>query len=99
MFVPHVIADMHDQSASRISGLTKAVVSAMVVRALRIVVLKSAGDFTRDDDLNAEKIQRVKCFMFTRCGIAIFDHRRDLSGSKISGVQLAEVTACFALRT
>jgi hypothetical protein len=34
-------------------------------------VLKSAGNFTRAEchDLNAEKIQRVKCFMFTRCGI------------------------------
>jgi hypothetical protein len=41
------------------------------VRALRITVLKSAGNFTRDEchDLSAEKIQRVKCFMFTRCGI------------------------------
>src|SRR5258707_2008916 len=56
---------MHDQSASRISGRTRAAVSAMCVRALRITVLKSAGDFTRDEchDLNAEKIQRVKCFM------------------------------------
>jgi hypothetical protein len=37
----------------------------MCVRALRITVLKSAGNFTRDEghDLNAEKIQRVKCFM------------------------------------
>jgi hypothetical protein len=43
----------------------------MSVRALRITGLKSAGNFTRDEchDLNAEKIQRVKCFMFTRCGI------------------------------
>ena len=43
-------------------------VSAMSVRALRITVLKSAGNFTRDEchDLNAENIQRVKCFMFTR---------------------------------
>ena len=56
---------MHDQSASRISGRTRAAVSAMCVRALRITVLKSAGNFTRDEchDLNAEKIQRVKCFM------------------------------------
>jgi hypothetical protein len=61
---------MHDQTASRISGRTRAAVSAMGVRALRISVLKSAGNFTRDEchDLNAEKIQRVKCFMFTRCG-------------------------------
>ena len=31
----------------------------MCVRALRIMVLKSAGNFTRDEypDLNAEKIQ------------------------------------------
>ena len=57
---------MHDQSASRMSGRTRAAVSAMCVRALRITVLKSAGNFTRDEchDLNAEKIQRVKCFMF-----------------------------------
>src|SRR5216684_2989852 len=55
---------MHDQSASRTSGRTRAAVSAMCVRALRITVLKSAGNFTRDEchDLNAEKIQRVKCF-------------------------------------
>ncbi len=83
---------MHDQSASRISGRTRAAVSAMCVRALRITVLKSAGNFTRDEchDLNAEKIQRVKCFMFTRCGIccvlAIFERRRGRLGSKISGM-------------
>jgi hypothetical protein len=43
----------------------------MCVRALRITVLKSAGNFTRDEchDLNAEKIQRVKCFMLMRYGI------------------------------
>ena len=43
----------------------------MCVRALRITVLKSAGNFTRDEcrDLNAEKLQRVKCFMLTRYGI------------------------------
>ena len=59
---------MHDQAASRISGRTRAAVSAMCVRAVRITVLKSAGNFTRDEchDLNAEKIQPVKCFMFTR---------------------------------
>lgn len=95
---------MHDQSASRISGRTRAAVSAMCVRALRITVLKSAGNFTRDEchDLNAEKIQRVKCFMFTRCGIccvpAIFERRRGRLGSKISGYgQLAEVAVYFAM--
>src|SRR6266480_5259323 len=95
---------MHDQSASRISGQTRAAVSAMCVRALRITVLKSAGNFTRDEchDLNAEKIQRVKCFMFTRCGIccvlAIFERRRGGLGSKISGCrQLAEVAVYFAM--
>jgi len=43
----------------------------MCVRALRITVLKSAGNFTRGecDDLGADKIHRVKCFMFTRYGI------------------------------
>jgi|SRR6266566_8835838 len=95
---------MHDQSASRISGQTRAAVSAMCVRALRITVLKSAGNFTRDEchDLNAEKIQRVKCFMFTRCRIccvpAIFERRRGRLGSKISGYgQLAEVAVYFAM--
>ena len=95
---------MHDQSASRISGRTRAAVSAMCVRALRITVLKSAGDFTRDEchDLNAEKIQRVKCFMFTSRGIccvpAIFERRRGRLGSKISGCgQLAEVAVYFAM--
>jgi hypothetical protein len=95
---------MHNQSASRIGGRTRAAVSAMCVRALRITVLKSAGNFTRDEchDLNAEKIQRVKCFMFTRCGIccvpAIFERRRGRLGSKISGCgQLAEVAVYFAM--
>jgi len=95
---------MHDQSANRISGRTRTAVSAMCVRALRITVLKSAGNFTRDEchDLNAEKIQRVKCFMFTRCGIccvlAIFERRRGRLGSKISGYgQLAEVAVYFAM--
>src|SRR5262249_39928589 len=35
-FRPHVITDTHDQSASRISGRTRAAVSAMCVRALCI---------------------------------------------------------------
>jgi hypothetical protein len=76
----------------------------MCVRALRITVLKSAGNFTRDEchDLNAEKIQRVKCFLFTRSGIccvlAIFERRRGRLGSKISGYgQLAEVAVYFAM--
>jgi hypothetical protein len=58
---------MHDPSASRISGRTETAVSAMYVRALRMTVLKSAGNITCDerDDLNAENIQRVKCFVFT----------------------------------
>ena len=79
-------------------------VSAMHVRALRISVLKSAGNFTRDEchDLSAEKIQRVKCFMFTRSGIccvlAIFERRRGRLGSKISGCgQLAEVAVYFGI--
>ena len=95
---------MHDQSASRISGRTLAAVSAMCVRAVRITVLKSAGNLTRDEchDLNAEKIQRVKCFMFTSCGIccvpAIFERRRGRLGSKISTYgQLAEVAVYFAM--
>ena len=94
---------MHDQAASRISGRTRAAVSAMCVRAVRITVLKSAGNFTRNEshDLNAEKIQPVKCFMFTRCGIccvpAIFERRRGRLGSKISTYgQLAEVAVYFA---
>ena len=102
-FGPRAITGMHDQAASRISGRTRAAVSAMCVRAVRITVLKSAGNFTRDEchDLNAEKIQPVKCFMFTRCGIccvpAIFERRRGRLGSKISTYgQLAEVAVCFA---
>jgi hypothetical protein len=93
---------MHDQAASRISGRTRAAVSAMC--AVRITVLKSAGNFTRDEchDLNAEKIQPVKCFMFTRCGIccvpAIFERWRGRLGSKISTYgQLAEVEVYFAM--
>jgi hypothetical protein len=76
----------------------------MYVRALRITVLKSVGNFTRDEchNLSADKIQRVKYFMFTRCGIccvlAIFERRRGRLGSKISGRgQLAEVAAYFAM--
>jgi hypothetical protein len=44
----------------------------MWVRALRITVLKSAGNSPRDEchDLSAEKIQRVKCFMFMRSEFA-----------------------------
>jgi hypothetical protein len=94
---------MHDHSASRISGRTRAAVPAMCVRALRITVLKSAGNFTRDErhDVNAEKIQRVKCFMFTSCGIycvlVIFERQRNRLGSKISGtVSWAEVAVYFA---
>src|SRR5512147_1601477 len=95
---------MHDQAASRISGRTRAAVSAMCVRAVLITVLKSAGNFTRDEchDLRAEKIQPVKCFMFTRYGIccvtAIFERRRGRLGSKISTCcQLAEVAVHFAI--
>jgi hypothetical protein len=59
---------MHDQSASRVSGRTRAAVSAMCVRALRITVLESAGNFTRYErhHLSAEKIQRVNYFVFAR---------------------------------
>jgi len=96
--------NMHDQAASQISGRTRAAVSAMCVRAVRITVLKSAGNFTRDEchDLNAEKIQPVKCFMFTRCGIscvpATLERRRGQLGSKISTYgQLAEVAVYFAM--
>src|SRR3984893_524151 len=95
---------MHDQSVSRITARTRAAVSAMYVRALRITVLKSAGNFPRGEchDLSAEKIQRVKCFMFTRCRIccelAICERRRGGLGPKISGCgQLAEVAVYFAM--
>ena len=52
---------MHDQSAGRISGRTLAAVPTMSERALRMAVLKSAGNFTRDEcyDLNAEKVRYV----------------------------------------
>ena len=62
------------------------------------------ANFTRDEchDLSAEKIQRVKCFMFTRCEIycvpAIFERRRGRLGSKISDCgQLADVAVYFAM--
>jgi len=56
----------------------------MCVRALRITALKSAGDFTRNEyyDLNAENIQRVKCFIFTRCGIVA---RQQFSNVRAAG--------------
>ena len=95
---------MHDQSAGRTSGRTRTAVSAMCVRALRIAVLKSAGNFPRDgcNDLNAEKLQRVKCFVFTRFGIwacrQFSKCRRGRLGSKISGYgRSAEATVCFAM--
>ncbi|HEY3796330.1 MAG TPA: hypothetical protein VGM09_31285 [Bradyrhizobium sp.] len=76
----------------------------MSVRALRITVLKSAGNFTRDEchDLNAEKIQRVKCFIFTRVEFAACQQFSNASarrpGSKISGYgQLAEAAVYFAI--
>ena len=55
---------MHAPSASRISGRTRAAVSAMYVRALRIRGPQECGQFTRGEchDLSAEKIQHVKCF-------------------------------------
>jgi hypothetical protein len=94
---------MHDQSASRISGQTRAAVSAMCVRALRITVLKSAGNFTRDEchDLNAEKFLRVKCFMLTRTE---FVACQQFSNAGVAGwvrkfqvvVNLADVAVCFA---
>jgi len=75
----------------------------MCVRALRITVLKSAGNFTRDEyhDLNAEKLQRVKCLCSRGadffCVQAIFERRRGRLGSKISGYgQSAEVAVYFA---
>jgi hypothetical protein len=75
---------MHDQSASRISGRTRAALSAMCVPALRIRVLKSAGNFTRGEchDLSAEKIRRVKCFMFTRYEIVA---RKQFSNADAAG--------------
>ena len=56
---------MHDQSFSRTSGRTLVAVSAMYVRALRMAVLKDAGNFPRGEcpDLSAEKIQRVNYFI------------------------------------
>jgi hypothetical protein len=63
--------DMHDQSVRRTSGRTLAAVSAMCVRALRIAVLKYAGNFPRCEclDLKAEKIRRVKYFIRAKGGI------------------------------
>jgi hypothetical protein len=63
----------------------------MCVRALRMTVLKSAGNFTRGEchDLNAEKIQRVNVLSSQSaefvCLPAIFERRRGRRRSKISG--------------
>jgi hypothetical protein len=56
---------MHDQSANRVSGLTRAAISVMCVRVLRIADPEECGQFTRDEcrDLSAEKAQRVKHFV------------------------------------
>ena len=45
-------------------------VSAMSVRALRITVLKSAGNFTRDEcpDLNAEKFSESNAYVHEGAG-------------------------------
>jgi hypothetical protein len=95
---------MHDQSASRTNGRTLTPVSAMCVHALRMTVLKSAGYFTRGEchDLNAEKIQLVKCFMFRRRANSLrwqfFECRRGRPGSKISDYgRLAEVAVHVAM--
>jgi PPOX class probable F420-dependent enzyme len=75
----------------------------MCARALRIMVLKSAGNFTRDEcpDLNAEKFSEsnVLCHGYGICCVlAIFERRRGRLGSKISGYgQLAEVAVYFAM--
>jgi hypothetical protein len=79
---------MHDQSASRISGRTLTAVAAMSVRALRIVVLKSAGNFTRDGqyDPGAEKFPaRAFAKYGICCAPAIFERQRGRPRSKISG--------------
>ena len=74
---------MHDPSASQICGRAWTAVSAMSVRGSRMTVLNSAGNFARNQchDLKAENIQRVKCFVFTRCGI--------VAGSQFSNLRAA----------
>jgi hypothetical protein len=82
---------MHDRSASQVSGRTRTSVTAMCVRALRIVVLKSAGNFTRDEhyDPGAGKFP-ARQLLYVRAvpnllHTAIFERRRARPGSKISG--------------
>jgi hypothetical protein len=67
-FDPSFATDMHGQSASRISGRTKAAVSAMCVRSVLIEaysILKSAGILpaANVDEAKRREIQRVKCFV------------------------------------
>src|SRR5581483_8523214 len=63
-FAPHAITGVHDRSASRISGRTRAAVCVTCVSALRIAVLECAGSSPAivSANLSAEKTWRVKLF-------------------------------------
>jgi hypothetical protein len=63
-FAAHAITGVHDHSASRISGRTRAAVCVTCVSALRMAVLKCAGSSPAivSANLSAEKVQHVKLF-------------------------------------
>jgi hypothetical protein len=76
----------------------------MCVRALRITILKSAGNFTRDEchDLSAEKIQRVKCLCSRGAEfVACWQFSNAGPAGRVrkfqAGGQLAEVAVYFAM--
>jgi hypothetical protein len=96
---------MHDQSASRMNGRTRAAVFALCVRRVLITILKSAGIFTRAkvDRYKRREIPSVKCFVMAAREIlahAQFSMRpdaksvRDISGSP----ELVEVGRSTVIR-
>ena len=78
---------MCNQSTSRISGRTQAAISAMCVRALRIRVLKSAGNSPATNVRTKRRERSARqTFFFTRCEICcvlvIFERRQPSAGSE-----------------
>jgi hypothetical protein len=84
---------MHDQSASRTNGRTRAAVLAMCVRRVLITILKSAGMLParKVDRYKRREIPAVKLFVLAACEILAraqfsmcLDEEivRDISGSQ-----------------
>jgi predicted ABC-class ATPase len=85
-FAPHAITGVHDRSASRISGRTRAAVCATYVSALRIAVLKECGQSPAiiSANLSAEKTWRVKLFRSRAQNLQLSKRRYGRPCSKIS---------------